>query len=308
MGVVGIDIGGSGVRAALVDGSDRAIAPARVALAARTVDVVLEATERAVAEAVGSTAIEAVGVGVPGFVRRRVVLASPNFPSWREVPLGALLEARLGVPVAILNDANAAALGAWEQHGGGADLVLLTLGTGVGGGVISEGRLLTGRAGTGAELGHIFVGGQRPCGCGGVGCLETWCSTTGLIRAAAEQGHEVADGAALVEAASAGQAWAAELLDEAGRHLGVGLVTLINLFAPQIVAIAGGLSQASGVLAPPAEAWLRAHGIAANVDQVSIVWLGPADGLAIAGAARAATDRLSAVDRPGGEASSRSPR
>ncbi|HHO51392.1 MAG TPA: ROK family protein, partial [Deltaproteobacteria bacterium] len=245
----------------------------------------------AVATAAGPEPIEAVGVGVPGFVRGRTVLASPNFPTWREVPLAALLEERLGAPVSILNDANAAALGAWGQHGGGEDLVLLTLGTGVGGGVISEGRLLTGRAGTGAELGHIYVGGPRPCACGGVGCLEAWCSTTGLIRGAAELGHEVSDGAEVIAAASEGQRWASELLDEAGRRLGIGLVTLINVFAPRIVAIAGGLSQASGVLAPPAEAWLRRHGIAANVDHVSIAWLGPADELAIEGAARAAGAR-----------------
>lgn len=281
---LGVDIGGSGVRVGVVapDGSVSDVR--RTTLADRDPDTVIDA----VVSAIGERRPARLGVGVPGFVQGRTVLASPNFPAWKGLDLGERLEARLGVPVAVENDANAAALGAWHRRGGRGDLVLLTLGTGVGGGIVTGGRLLRGATGTGAEVGHLWAGGERPCGCGGQGCLETWCSTQGLRRAAAEAGHAVNDGLEVVEAARAGIPWAADAVREAGRRLGIGLVTLVNLFEPDVIALAGGLSLARDLLEPPAEAWLRRYGIRPNATRVALEWLGRADDLAIAGAALSA--------------------
>lgn len=281
---VGVDIGGSGVRAGTVAPDGGVSDVRRVRLADRDPDTVIAA----VVEAIGERRPARVGVGVPGFVRGRTVLASPNFPAWRDFDLGARLEERLGVGVAVENDANAAAVGAWARGGRQGDLVLLTLGTGVGGGIVSGGRLLRGSTGTGAEVGHLWAGGERPCGCGGQGCLETWCSTNGLRRAAEEAGHTVADGEEVVVEARAGAPWAVAAVTEAGRRLGLGLVTLVNLFEPDVIALAGGLSLASDLLGPPAEGWLRRYGIRPNAERVRLQWLGRADDLAIAGAAAAA--------------------
>lgn len=225
-----------------------------------------------------------VGVGMPGFVDGGVVRGSPNFPGWVDVDLQGRLSERLGVPVRVDNDANCAALGAWD---GEEELILLTLGTGVGGGVISHSHLLRGACGVGAEVGHIPVGGDQPCNCGGVGCLETWCSTAGLR---ARSGRDV-DGEAIVAAARSGEVWARSLLDEAATALGRGLVTLTNLFNPDRILIVGGLAGARDLLGPPAEAWLRARGVRPATERVRIEWGGRADELAIRGAAALAAGR-----------------
>lgn len=281
-GVLGLDIGGSGVRGAVVDEGGRVGPIWRVSLSERGIDAVLAAVRELVRELGGA---RAVGVGMPGFIREGRVLASPNFPEWSDVPLREHLQRELGVPASVENDANAATWGAWVQRGRQGDLVLLTLGTGVGGGVITDGRLLRGSGGTGAEVGHIYISGDRACGCGGRGCLETWSSTVGLVRSASEAGHPVSTGLEVVQAADKGAPWALGILDQAADRLGQGLVTLVNLFNPDQILVAGGLSQASRHLAPRAEAWLRQHAIQASVQRVSIEWSGPADTLAISGAA-----------------------
>jgi len=275
---VGVDIGGSGVRAAVVS-ADASVGPvSRRALASRAPDEVL----RTVLEVVRPLRPEVVGVGVPGFVREGTVLASPNFPEVRDWPLAASLTDALGCRVAVHNDANAAALGAWALDGRERDVVLLTLGTGVGGGVVSEGRLLTGRRGVAAELGHLYVGGDHPCGCGGRGCLETWLSTSGFRARAAERGLKLASGAELLALADTDPV-ARAVLDDGLGALADGLVTLLNLFAPELLVLSGGLAQAQEVLAPAVDRAMR-RAIPTSVAGLEVRWLGRADSLAIAGA------------------------
>lgn len=283
--LVGVDIGGTGVRAAAVDADGRVGPVRRHALSDRAPDRVIDTVVAAVR---GCGAIDRVGVAVPGFVHRGTVLASPNFPAWSEVPLQDRLVDALGLPVVVENDANCATLGAWRLRGGHDDLVLLTLGTGVGGGVISAGRLLRGSRGTGAELGHVYAGGGAPCGCGGIGCLETWCGTWGLLRLVRERGREFDDGEALAAAADEGDPDALAAFEAAGRALGRGLTTLVNVFNPDVVVLAGGLTAARRWLGPPARDWLARYGIAPSVDAATLHWEGSAEGFAIAGAAEAA--------------------
>ena len=287
MARIGIDVGGSGVRASRV-ASEAADAMVSVPIIDRSVDAVVHAIVGAARAA--RLGAEPIGVGVPGFVSDGVVLGSPNFPGWSRVPLRDRLEDALGVPVAVDNDANCAALGAWAARGRCEDLVLLTLGTGVGGGVISEGRLLRGATGVGAEVGHLYAGGEQPCGCGGRGCLETWVGTEGMRWRAAARGYAAPDGRAIVEAARAGEAWATAMLEEAAAGLGRGLVTLVNLFNPDVVMITGGLASARDLLEPLALAGLRRDGIRPSVSHVRVVWEGRADAFAILGAAELAAE------------------
>lgn len=289
MRVAGVDVGGSGVRVAVRPGDGPVL---RARLTDRSVERVVDLIAGLAGE-LGP--IDALGVGVPGFLTRDgTVVGSPNFPDWHDVPLRRLLTQRLGMPVAVENDANAAALGGWARWGQRDSLVLLTLGTGVGGGVVDvDGRLLRG-TGTGAELGHIYAGGDAPCGCGGVGCLETWCSTVGLVRQAREHGHQLADGAAVVAAAERGEDWAVEVMNHSADALGRGLTTLVNLFAPRRLVLTGGLTAARDLLAPRAEAWLRRHGVAPSVQAVEVCWQGRAEDVALDGAATRAAQLLEA--------------
>jgi glucokinase len=282
---LGVDVGGTGVRAALVSADGQLESPIeRRALADRSVQAVVAAVS---ALATSWGAPSHVGLGIPGFVRSGRVLASPNFPEWQDVPIGEHLEAVLRCPVSVENDANAAAYGAWLARGACQDLVLLTLGTGVGGGVVSGGRLLRGAGGTGGEVGHIYVGGVARCGCGGVGCLETWCSDVGFSRLAEEYGHSGLRAAEVVARADAGESWAEQACERVAEHLGRGLVTLVNLFNPDLLVLSGGLAAAQHRLNPGAQRWFQAHGIAASVEWVRWEWEGRADAFAITGAALA---------------------
>ncbi len=278
---VGVDIGGSGVRAAAV--RDGQIGPIeRVSLRSRGLDDVLEAVAAVVPDGRGP-----VGVGVPGFVRRGLVLSSPNFPEWREVKLEEQLGARLQRRVFILNDANAAAVGAWRSRPEDS-VLMVTLGTGVGGGVVVAGELQCGARQTGTEFGHLYAGGNAPCGCGGRGCLETWASTVGMIRAAKERGHVVRDGGHIVAAAADGEAWAKAVLGEANQALGRALVTLANLYAPDVIVLAGGLAQPG--LWKTAQRHFAGAVIQCNRCEIAVV--GAADRFAIVGAATWAQQRV----------------
>lgn len=278
---VGVDIGGSGARVALVGEGATVGEVHRCHWGEPAPERIVDA----VAELVRPLAPDRVGVGVPGFVRDGVVLGSPNLPGLRDWPLADRLADVLGCPVGVHNDANAAALGAWASDGRRRDLLLLTLGTGVGGGVISQGRLVTGRRGVACELGHIHIGGDQPCGCGTTGCLETWFSTSGWRRRAADRGLAIDDGADLLARIDHDPV-AAGIVREGQQALAHGLRTLLNTFAPEALALTGGLSLARGIVAPAVEQAL-ATSIPSAVDGLEVIWLGRADTLAIAGAVEA---------------------
>ena len=240
---LGVDVGGTKVAVAAVEGGE-----ARHAVEHPTV---LESTEallggietaiREVAAAAGEP--EAIGIGVPSQIEFATgrVLASVNIPL-AGVPLREELSRRFGAPVYVDNDASCAAL-AVAQAIGATELVMLTLGTGVGGGVVTGGRIFRGAHGLGGELGHVVVEADGPeCpggGCPNRGCLEALCSGTALERAAGRKGREV------VEAARGGDAEAQGHLDRLGRYLGIGISNMVNAFQPEQVVIGGGLSAAA---------------------------------------------------------------
>ena len=241
-GFVGVDVGGTKVAAAAVEGDDARHAveyPTPLESTAALLECV-EAAVREVAAQAGEVA--AIGIGVPSQIEwaTGTVVSSVNIPL-ENVPLRAELGRRLGAPVYVDNDANCAALA--EAHAIGArELVMLTLGTGVGGGVVTGGRIFRGAHGLGGELGHVVVeadGPECPGACDNRGCLEALCSGTALARAAGMKGREV------VAAAREGDAEAQAHLDRLGRYLGIGISNMVNTFQPEMVVIGGGLSEAA---------------------------------------------------------------
>ncbi|QIZ68361.1 ROK family glucokinase [Geobacillus subterraneus] len=205
----------------------------------------------------------AIGIGAPGPVEEETgMLYEAVNLGWTNYPLKQQLEAATALPVAVDNDANIAALGEmWKGAGGGArHLLFVTLGTGVGGGVIANGAIVRGTNGAGGEIGHMamIADGGAPCNCGKTGCLETIASATGIVRIANEKlmgderpsalrGGEVT-AKAVFDAAKAGDALALEVVDEVTRCLGLALANAANVTNPEKIVIGGGVSKAGDIL------------------------------------------------------------
>lgn len=240
---LGVDVGGTKVAVAAVEGTEARHAVEHPT-ALESTDVLLAGIDAAVREVSAQAgAPEAIGIGVPSQVEwsTGTVLASVNIPL-AGVPLRDELTRRFGVPVYVDNDASCAALA--EAHTiDASELVMLTLGTGVGGGVVTGGEIFRGAHGLGGELGHVVVEAEGPecpgAGCPSRGCLEALCSGTALERAAGRKGREV------VAAAREGDADAQGHLDRLGRYLGIGISNMVNAFQPEFVVIGGGLSAAA---------------------------------------------------------------
>ena len=251
---IGIDVGGTKIAAGVVGADGKIGARTFRDTPAESTDDIAKAICDAAAELIKDNEVEAVGIGAAGFVSsdRSTVLFAPNL-AWRDEPLGRRVGDALKVPVVVENDANAAA---WGEFAFGAakhveHMVCVTVGTGIGGGVVIEGELLRGAYGVAAELGHMRVvpGGHR-CGCGARGCWEQYASGRALVREARAQAESGSLAAAhvLTEVGwyerPAGDPWAVELLEDLGRWLGEGLASIATLFDPSTIVIGGGVSAA----------------------------------------------------------------
>lgn len=270
---IGVDIGGTKVAAGVVDERGTILATTRRITPAEDTARIQDVIAAAVGELTSEYDVEAVGIGAAGFVdeQRSIVLFAPNI-AWRHEQLRTSLECRLGLPVVIENDANAAA---WAEvrfgAGRGADhVVTLTVGTGIGGGIVVNGTLLRGRFGVAAEIGHLtVVPDGRPCGCGLHGCWEQYGSGRALVgeaRRLAAASPELAGellrlaagrpenitGAMVTQAAQAGDRAAMQCFDEIGTWLGRGLAGLAAVLDPGLFVIGGGVSLAGEMLRAPA--------------------------------------------------------
>ncbi len=266
----GIDIGGTKIAGAVVDEAGEVLAEHRIDSPATDPEVMEETVAELVQRLRAEHEVVAVGVGAAGYVdaARATVMFAPNV-AWREEPLRAELEKRLDLPVVVENDANAAA---WGEFAFGAahdvdDMLMVTVGTGVGGGIVAGGELFRGGFGAAAEIGHLRVVPQgRVCGCGNRGCLEQYGSGTALVRdtralldrpEAADllrrAGGDPADvsGRIITEAAQEGDDFARDRLAEVGRWLGEGVASLVAVLDPQAVVIGGGVVNAGELLLEP---------------------------------------------------------
>jgi glucokinase len=300
--LVGVDIGGTGIKMGAVEVGDEPRVRATDVLrehAGRPPDEVLPDVALRLgrlAESSGWDELDAVGVGSAGLVNRHTgeVAFSPNLPSWPGATIKATLTALLNVPVVVDNDVNAFALAEWRWGAGEGSphVVFLTLGTGIGGAVISDARLLRGAAGFAGEPGHTtLVLGGRPCPCGNLGCAERYIGSKALVEEA-ERHPRFGDDPelraarpltplALTRAAEQGSEVAREVMTGAGRALGGLLVSLINVINPERVVIGGGVAQAGDLLLDPARDHVSRHSLVARFSPPRILpaALGEAAGL-----------------------------
>ena len=269
----GIDLGGTNLKGAAVDvqGSvlvKRAV-PSEFSRGPRAViDDMVRLIDELLAElTVDRSALVGVGIGSPGplSIRRGRIIHAANLPGWKGVDVRDLSCQDIGTPVVLENDGNAAAFGEhWVGAGRGAgDLVLLTLGTGVGAGVVLDGELLHGHHENAAELGHmVIVPDGRSCPCGQRGCLEQYASARGVALRAIEavhrgepselsarlEGDADVDAAEVAELAKRGDDLCARVWDDACRYLGIAIVNIQHAYNPAMVLLGGGMSQAGGFL------------------------------------------------------------
>lgn len=312
--LIGIDLGGTAIKCGVVDsegrmlGRDARACPASEGVEA-VVDEIVAGVESALAAA-GKTLgdVSAAGAGAPGPMdwRTGVVFAPPNLAGWKDVPLGALLRERLGVPCFVDNDANLACYGEFKSGAGrGVEtMCLLTLGTGVGGGIVVFGRLLRGIDGTAAEIGHLKVARDgRACGCGGSGCLEAYGSVSAMLRTVQEgidagretslSGRELT-GEIVSEAAENGDVFAREVLEDTGRWLGLAVASLVNLLNPERVVLTGGMANAGDLLFDPIRRTVDEEAFEVPARRVRIVPGELGGNAGVLGAAAIALDRIRA--------------
>ena len=275
---IGIDVGGTKIAGALVSEAGEILRNIKVPTPADNTDDLVTAVVEMVQELTSEQEVGAVGVAIAGFIdaEQSEVIYSPNL-SLRNEPLKAKLEARLGIDVFVENDANAAG---WAEYKFGAGrgsqhMMMITIGTGVGGAIVAKGELFRGGYGIGAELGHTnFIQEGRPCGCGQNGCLEQYASGNALLAAAKElassgtpEGARLSElqsevgeltGTEVYKAITESDPGALRLLNELGTNIGKAVASFAAILDPQMLVIGGGLSVAGELLlAPIREAYLN---------------------------------------------------
>lgn len=274
--VIGVDVGGTKILAAVVTSHGKIEERVERSTVVSSEKALLEELDGAVEELRAKhDDVAAIGFGIPSRIDQRTgrAVASVNVPL-ADLDFRDRMRERHGLPVAIDNDGNAAAIAEWKSGAarGARDVVMLTLGTGVGGGLILDGKPYRGATGSGAELGHIVVDFDGPpCGCGGRGHLESVASGKAATRAAQELYGPDADARELVRRAEAGEGEAIEAMAKIGRFLGAGLATLINIFEPEVIVIGGGFGRASELLLGPAHEVLARDGLLPGRELVKIV-------------------------------------
>ena len=279
MHALGIDIGGTKIAGALVSADGQILAETRRPTPAADSDKIVETVAEMITELRQSGEVSAVGVAAAGFIdaQRANVVYSPNL-SWRNEPLKARIEAKVDLEVFIENDANAAG---WAEYRYGAGrgskhMMMLTIGTGVGGAIVTDGQLFRGGFGIGAEFGHMnYMPDGLDCGCGQRGCLEQYGSGTALLKSAkalvaakgpnsarlaelAETAGELT-GAEVYQAIKDGDEGALACLNALGNHLGRALASLAALLDPEIAVIGGGVSAVGDLLLDPIRESYLAH-------------------------------------------------
>ncbi|MEW6381112.1 MAG: ROK family protein [bacterium] len=308
---IGVDLGGTNMRAGAVSSSGqvfhRLSLPTRVNLGleeviGRIAGSILNVIEQAEKE---GHRIEGVGIGSPGIIdiRTGTVVTSPNFPEWKQVPLKLIMENKLPYPVFLDNDANAFAYGEkWVGVGKNVQsMVCMTLGTGVGGAIILDGRLWHGFDGMAGEVGHMTVepNGLK-CNCGNYGCLESYASASAVVRRiklAIQSGmpttvmdqvggdQEKITSTLVYQSALEGDSLARQIMKETSMYLGIGIANLINLLNPEMIIIGGGLANAWDMLYPLTLAEVRCRAFASLAQTAQIRKASLGDDAGIIGAA-----------------------
>jgi len=299
MNAIGVDVGGTKIAAAVVSPEGKILNEVRYPTQAVPPNRLIETIAQAITEVKDGFEVGGVCLAVPGLIlaAENKVIFAPNLHEIENIRLDEEIGSSTGTSVTVENDANAAAWGEF-RYGAGKDVehqVFITLGTGVGGGIITHGVLLRGAQGAGGELGHVTIDATGPrCGCGNHGCLEALASGTAIRRRAREVAND-RPGSALgrlaverevlgedvTRLAQEGDEASILVLEETGRWLGIGLAGFVNTFNPEVIPVGGGASRAGELILEPArrEVHLRARSPSRDLVEIKEATLGPESGV-----------------------------
>jgi glucokinase len=294
---IGVDLGGTNLKAGVVSPDARVLAKTSVPTQAhRGADFIIDNISKAIEDVRAKAGIPrdqvaGVGIGTPGTldIAAGVVHYVPNMPLWRDVSVVERVVARTGYRVVLENDANAAAYGEyWVGAGRGvSSMVMLTLGTGIGSGIIANGRLIHGDTDCAGEIGHMVIEASGvKCACGNFGCLEAYASANSLVRrfreaivagedsclAEAARGTAPLEAKAIYEAATAGDMLANRIFHETAVYLGIGIVNVLHIINPARVVIAGGLINAGELLMGPVRRAVKERALPDSYRRCDIVF------------------------------------
>lgn len=291
--LVGLEFGGTNIKAALFDNKPKIIHKEfQPTHAKRGVESVLKRVKKTIhnlinKEKILSNHLMGIGIASPGPLdtKKGIVFNSPNLPGWEKVPLKRVIEREFNVPVILENDTNAIALGEyWMGSGKGVNhLICLTLGTGVGGGIILNGQILHGRDDLGGEIGHMIIEKDGlECNCGNRGCLEAFVSATGIVKRtiqALNKGRESSllkkrnrlTSELIFNEAKKGDRLSLEIVNETAEYLGIGLANLVNILNPEIIILGGGVSHSGEILFKPTLKELKKRAFHRGVEHLKVL-------------------------------------
>lgn len=300
--VLAIDLGGTKIFAAIISNEGQVMAREYCLTLAdegpeAVIKRILSAIDHLISQRnINLSQLDSISIGAAGAIdfERGLVTSSPHLPGWHDVPLRDIVKGKYKVDTFLINDASAAALG--EHHFGAGqgvnNLILLTVGTGIGGGIIINGRLYSGVSGSAGDIGHMVIDVNGPkCDCGNTGCLEALVSGTAITKEVIRRirrgeksslteivGDKVENITAekVLIAAQDGDSLASEVILKAATYLGVGLVNLVNIFNPEMIIIGGGIAKMGDILLNPARqvVWERAFQLPAQAVRIVPAQLG----------------------------------
>lgn len=308
----GFDIGGTNIKGVITDENgnilkyiDTATPATGKAIDTALAEMILTLSSSA---SVSKDQILAIGIGAAGSIDRNkgIVITSPNIPAWKNYPICRNVEKLTGIKVYLENDATAACAGVWwhDIKDRYSNWIMLTLGTGIGGGAVIDGRLFTGQTGSSMEVGHMSLDPHGPlCPCGNRGCFELYSSATALVKYIKSKMKAIPasplkslndkklTAKVIYEEALKGDPLALEGINHVSLYLGIGIANLINIFNPEAVIIGGGLSQASKLLFPKMKEIIKERAMKGLKENVKIIAVKEQSMIAALGAAKIARDR-----------------
>lgn len=313
----GIDIGGTGIKGVITDINSTIITSGDTPTpaTARGIDLAIAGLIDSMSKRCGikMNKFKGTGIGAAGSIdnRKGIVIHSPNIPAWKNYPLAAKIQSLTGIPVALENDATVATAGAWLQNNirKYRNWVMITLGTGIGGGAVIDNRIYTGQCGSSLEVGHITIDiNGKECPCGNRGCLERYASATALVETTKEYlkvfpasslnsriETEKLSSKIIYEEALKNDPLALKAIKEISTYLGYGIVNIVNLFNPEAVVFGGGLSRAHRLILPVVKEIIKAHAMTGMKEKVQLIHLRDQARMSAMGAAKMAIEHLKAT-------------